>query len=188
EGSGVKLVTLTVDPDYDTPEILTNYADFYDAVDDKNWLFLTGCWNYKTVLLLENIVGQLRSGTPPFHVSKLATLFPSGFFAGLSHYGAFFFKSKNNGQLSLNQLRPRSQKLHSDTQLGSETFVRLLLFIHSFAPATPPNARPPLKAQRLLSTRPKAVYQVAQRPSILYSPTAHTPRQYPSPGSCAPLP
>ncbi len=36
-----RLVTLTVDPDYDTPEVLTRYADFFDAPEDK-WLFLTG--------------------------------------------------------------------------------------------------------------------------------------------------
>ena len=42
EGSGVKLVSISVDPKYDTPEVLTNYADFFDAVDDPDWLFLTG--------------------------------------------------------------------------------------------------------------------------------------------------
>lgn len=42
KGTGVKLVTLTVDPEYDTSEILTTYADFYDAADDPDWLFLTG--------------------------------------------------------------------------------------------------------------------------------------------------
>lgn len=37
----VRLVTMTVDPDYDTPEILTRYAKAYGA-DSEKWLFLTG--------------------------------------------------------------------------------------------------------------------------------------------------
>jgi protein SCO1/2/putative membrane protein len=37
----VNLVTITVDPKFDTPEILTKYANQFDADKDK-WLFLTG--------------------------------------------------------------------------------------------------------------------------------------------------
>jgi protein SCO1 len=37
----VRLVTITVDPDYDTPEVLTRYAKAYGA-DPEKWLFLTG--------------------------------------------------------------------------------------------------------------------------------------------------
>lgn len=37
----VRLVTMTVDPDYDTPEVLTRYAKAYGA-DAEKWLFLTG--------------------------------------------------------------------------------------------------------------------------------------------------
>lgn len=40
-GDQAKLVTMTVDPDYDTPEILTRYAGAFDASEDR-WLFLTG--------------------------------------------------------------------------------------------------------------------------------------------------
>jgi cytochrome oxidase Cu insertion factor (SCO1/SenC/PrrC family) len=37
----VRLVTITVDPDYDTPEILKKYAEGFGA-DPGQWLFLTG--------------------------------------------------------------------------------------------------------------------------------------------------
>jgi cytochrome oxidase Cu insertion factor (SCO1/SenC/PrrC family) len=37
----VRLVTMTVDPDYDTPEVLSRYAKAYGA-DPEKWLFLTG--------------------------------------------------------------------------------------------------------------------------------------------------
>lgn len=37
----VRLVTMTVDPDYDTPAVLKRYAEAYGA-DPQKWLFLTG--------------------------------------------------------------------------------------------------------------------------------------------------
>ena len=39
--AGVKLVSLSVDPDYDTPEVLTRYANGLGA-DPARWWFLTG--------------------------------------------------------------------------------------------------------------------------------------------------
>lgn len=37
----VRLVSITVDPEHDTPEVLSKYADSYGA-DPERWLFLTG--------------------------------------------------------------------------------------------------------------------------------------------------
>src|ERR1700733_15106107 len=39
--SGVRLVTLTTDPDNDTPEVLKRYGEHYGA-DFSSWNFLTG--------------------------------------------------------------------------------------------------------------------------------------------------
>ena len=39
--SDVKLVSFSVDPDYDTPLVLSHYAEQYEA-DPQKWLFLTG--------------------------------------------------------------------------------------------------------------------------------------------------
>ena len=36
-----RLVTLTTDPDYDSPQVLTRYGEHYGA-DFKRWIFLTG--------------------------------------------------------------------------------------------------------------------------------------------------
>lgn len=41
EGSPAKFVTLTTDPDYDSPEILKRYGEHYEA-DFHRWIFLTG--------------------------------------------------------------------------------------------------------------------------------------------------
>jgi protein SCO1/2 len=40
-GSQVRLVSLTTDPEFDTPEVLQQYADRFDA-DTNRWVFLTG--------------------------------------------------------------------------------------------------------------------------------------------------
>jgi protein SCO1/2/putative membrane protein len=40
-GTDVKLVTLTVDPDFDKPDVLNRYAQAFSA-DPKRWLYLTG--------------------------------------------------------------------------------------------------------------------------------------------------
>lgn len=40
-GSNVKLVSLTTDPDFDTPEVLNKYAARFEA-DPQRWTFLTG--------------------------------------------------------------------------------------------------------------------------------------------------
>lgn len=39
--NGVKLLSISLDPGRDTPEVLRRYARLYDA-DDKHWSFLTG--------------------------------------------------------------------------------------------------------------------------------------------------
>ena len=41
----IKFVSITVDPEIDTPEVLTEYADKFQAMKDK-WLFLTGPMDY----------------------------------------------------------------------------------------------------------------------------------------------
>jgi protein SCO1/2 len=40
-GPDLRLVSITVDPDHDTPEVLTAYAEHFHA-DPQSWLFLTG--------------------------------------------------------------------------------------------------------------------------------------------------
>lgn len=57
EGINVQLITFTVDPKVDTPEVLKKYAETYDA-DLSNWSFLTG---YEFETIKELSVGSFRS-------------------------------------------------------------------------------------------------------------------------------
>ncbi len=50
KGAPVRLVTISVEPNYDTPEVLSNYADGFGADPDR-WLFLTGEQDYVYRLL-----------------------------------------------------------------------------------------------------------------------------------------
>jgi cytochrome oxidase Cu insertion factor (SCO1/SenC/PrrC family) len=52
KGTDVRLVTLTVDPDFDTTDVLKHYAQVYHA-DSSRWLYLTGD-KRKTYRLINN--------------------------------------------------------------------------------------------------------------------------------------
>ena len=41
-GSGVRLVSFTVDPERDTPDVLREYAAGFGGLDPSQWVFLTG--------------------------------------------------------------------------------------------------------------------------------------------------
>lgn len=58
----VRLVTITVDPKYDTPAVLKNYAKNFGADPDR-WLFLTGEPDYVYKVLRENFRQFVREET-----------------------------------------------------------------------------------------------------------------------------
>ncbi len=53
-GTGVRFVTLTTDPEYDTPEVLSRYADRFKA-DPARWLFLTGSKKQIALLAVDSL-------------------------------------------------------------------------------------------------------------------------------------
>lgn len=62
----VHLVSFSIDPDYDTPEVLSEYAEEYDADLDR-WTFLTG-YDFDTIKKLsiksfKNMVQEPPSGS-----------------------------------------------------------------------------------------------------------------------------
>ena len=58
----VRLVTITVDPKYDTPEVLKNYAENFGAQANR-WFFLTGEPDYVYKVLRENYRQFVREET-----------------------------------------------------------------------------------------------------------------------------
>ncbi|MEM9701587.1 MAG: SCO family protein [Planctomycetota bacterium] len=117
-GTGVKLVTLTVDPEHDTPEILTNYADFYGAVEDENWLFLTGDEDEIYELIGEGFkqpVSRDDDATDPgwavFHTANLMLVGPDG-----------VVRRKYNSQVpgEMAELRHDAKKLAAETSVAGQ--------------------------------------------------------------------
>ena len=64
KAGNVKLVSITVDPDFDTPERLTSFANMYQA-DGSRWLFLTGGETQIQRLATEAFKLPLMEGTDP---------------------------------------------------------------------------------------------------------------------------
>lgn len=60
ENIDVQLVSFSVDPDYDQPEVLREYAEDYEA-DLSNWTFLTG-YDFQTIRELS--IKSFRSPLP----------------------------------------------------------------------------------------------------------------------------
>jgi protein SCO1/2 len=54
QGSSAKLVTLTTDPDFDTPPVLKTYAERFGA-DPGRWIFLTGAKNQIANLAIDSL-------------------------------------------------------------------------------------------------------------------------------------
>ncbi len=67
----VQLVSFTVNPEVDTPEVLLAYAGRYQAVEDR-WTFLTGDRADLTALALDGF--HLGAGDEPIHHSTYFTL------------------------------------------------------------------------------------------------------------------
>ena len=81
--AGVRFVSLSVDPEYDTPDILTTYADFYGAAGDDDWLWLTGDRDEVYDLIqngFEQSVGKNEGATDPgfaiYHTNNLMLVGP----------------------------------------------------------------------------------------------------------------
>ena len=96
EGSGgPRIVTISVDPTFDTPEVLRRYADDLGA-DPEGWWFLTGDETAVRKLIRESFLSPVErapEGTVPpgeavSHRTQLAAVDPKGrvrgFFAGES--------------------------------------------------------------------------------------------------------
>jgi len=71
----IRMVTITVNPDYDTPEVLTEYGRRYDA-DFSKWHFLTGEYeNIQNLIANGFKMGDIEEIV--FHSSRFALIDPN---------------------------------------------------------------------------------------------------------------
>lgn len=73
-GQPLRLLSISCDPDVDTPEVLREYAKRFDA-DPQQWLFLTGKMSYIT-----RVAGELffLAAAPRFHAEKFVLVDANG--------------------------------------------------------------------------------------------------------------
>ncbi len=117
----VRLVTFTVDPEYDTPEILTRYADRFHADPDR-WFFLTGKESDVYRLLRDGFkVGASKNsdaapGEAVSHDTHLAVVDRDGHVRG--YYSAFLDPDSDNPEKDFQQDKARLRAKVYDLLVG----------------------------------------------------------------------
>ena len=89
ERHGIRLVSFSVDPSRDTPEVLSTYADQYGA-DKNRWLFLTGKEDFIHALAIKGFhLGVDKAGkeTPILHSDKFVLIDRKGRIRGYFESG-----------------------------------------------------------------------------------------------------
>src|SRR5579862_3277728 len=85
-GDGVRFVSISMDPESDTPAVLQKYAERFHAPADQ-WLFLTGDKQkvqdlVRNGFLLAMVDAQAQAGQPIIHSTKLALVDKQGVIRG----------------------------------------------------------------------------------------------------------
>ncbi|MEX0824900.1 MAG: SCO family protein [Pirellulaceae bacterium] len=102
KGKGVRFLSITVDPENDTPEALTEYAARFGA-DSEQWLFLTGDLNYIRRVGAEMYQVPVDKAA---HTERLILVNPEGDIDGLYSW---------NDRRSFERLKKDISKMLSDT-------------------------------------------------------------------------
>ena len=81
-GQGVKFVAISVDPETDTPEVLTEYAARFGA-DPEQWLFMTGDLTY-----IRRVGGEIfrQPVNKQFHTERFVLVDPEGKIEGFYNW------------------------------------------------------------------------------------------------------
>jgi len=88
DGADAKVVAFSVDPEHDTPEVLTEYATHFEGGDSEDWLFLTGSEGMIHALVLGSFklnVARMEGEDPGMafaHSSRLAVVDGEGMIRG----------------------------------------------------------------------------------------------------------
>lgn len=82
KGQGVRFVAISVDPETDTPEVLTEYAARFGA-DAEQWLFMTGDLTY-----IRRIGGEIfrQPVNKQFHTERFVLVDPEGKIEGFYNW------------------------------------------------------------------------------------------------------
>ena len=82
KGEGVRFVAISVDPETDTPEVLTEYAARFGA-DAEQWLFITGDLTY-----IRRIGGEIfrQPVNKQFHTERFVLVDPEGKIEGFYNW------------------------------------------------------------------------------------------------------
>jgi protein SCO1/2 len=82
KGEGVRFVAISVDPETDTPEVLTEYAARFGA-DAQQWLFMTGDLTY-----IRRIGGEIfrQPVNKQFHTERFVLVDPEGKIEGFYNW------------------------------------------------------------------------------------------------------
>ncbi|MDA9934209.1 SCO family protein [Rubripirellula sp.] len=82
KGEGVRFVAISVDPETDTPEVLTEYAARFGA-DAEQWLFMTGDLTY-----IRRIGGEIfrQPVNKQFHTERFVLVDPEGKIEGFYNW------------------------------------------------------------------------------------------------------
>ena len=92
--SGLRLVSITVDPEQDTPERLKEYAKEYGAND--NWTFLTGDKSQIVALSINGFKLSASMDDPTTHSQRLVLIDRNGHIRG-------YYRNEDKAQME--QLR-----------------------------------------------------------------------------------
>ena len=107
-----RFVSFSVDPEYDTPEILAGYAKSYEA-DGQRWMFLTGARDTLNDITTELHMNKIDE--PMMHSASFVLIDKAGNVRGYydSNEAEALQKLKRDYRLLLNREEIRSQHIRS---------------------------------------------------------------------------
>ena len=103
----IRFVTVTIDPEYDTPEVLRKYADLFGA-DRQRWLFLTGDKERVNALIRKGF--KVAGGGGDFHHTQKMVLVDErgiirGYYDGLEEDGLRMLRQDAHSLITIMPLR-----------------------------------------------------------------------------------
>jgi len=117
-GSGARLVTLTTDADFDTPEVLRAYASKFGA-EPERWLFLTGDKRMVANLAIDGLKLTAISKPPEERTDPADLFVHSTIFVIVDRQGRLRGVFETQGE-HINWPETKARILASITQLESE--------------------------------------------------------------------